>query len=153
MERLRGTVQETTRFLQELNQTEVGRFRIGLIHGEVIAESEHLSLEPLPGCHVLLPLSEVVLIDYHGFERIQAMDVEVSYSHAGIQESVCLAVPIIDYRCKGHYRFPLRSSHRLYSSDNPAGSVISHRQCRSQEFAIDMIAARQAPEREPGHQA
>lgn len=144
MERLSGTVQETTRFLQELNQTEVGRFRIGLIYGEVIAESENLSLEPLPGCHVLLPLSEVVLIDYHGFERIQVMDVEVSYRHAGITESVCLAVPMIDYRCRGNYRFPLRSSHRLYYSDNPAGSVIGHRQCRSQEFAIDTVAARQA---------
>jgi len=60
----------------------------------------------------------------------------------GVWESAKLTVPVTDYRCRGKYTFPFRLRHQLFHTDNPV-SITGHRTCRAEEFAVDMVAARQ----------
>jgi hypothetical protein len=115
---------------------------MGKIYGDLTIEPVDLSLEPLPDRPVLLPIADVLFIEYTGFARIESMDFEVRYGCNGVWESAKLTVPVTDYRCRGKYTFPFRQRHQLFHTDNPV-SVTGHRTCRAEEFAVDMVAARQ----------
>jgi hypothetical protein len=115
---------------------------MGKLYGDLTIEPVDLSLEPLPDRPVVLPIADVLFIEYTGFARIESMDFEVRYGCNGVWESAKLTVPVTDYRCRGKYTFPFRQRHQLFHTDNPV-SVTGHRTCRAEEFAVDMVAARQ----------
>ena len=71
------------------------------------------------------------------------MEIAVWYASTEVKESVSLLVPMTNYQCRGAYTFPLRHTHRLYQTTNPVANVTGHRNYRAEEFAIDMVAARQ----------
>ena len=143
MARLNEAIKETTKTIQALSQAAVTRDKMGKIYGELTIDPADLSPDPLPGRPVVLPIAELVFVEYTGFARIESMDFEVRYDSHGVQESATLSVPVTHYRCRGKYTFPFRQRDQLFHTDNPV-SITGHRTCRAEEFAVDMVAARQS---------
>lgn len=145
--RLQEGAREALDRLQELGRTTCGRARIGMRCGRLAIPLEALSQEPSPGASVVLPFHDLLPIVYTGPDRPEALEIRVAFMDAGIPASAGLVIPLVEYRCKGHYTFPLRSPGRLYHATNPVANAMGHRRCRAEEFAIDMVAARQDPSR------
>jgi len=142
MTQLNEAIQTTAKTFQTLIQNGITRDRMGKIYGDLTIEPAEIPLDPLPGRPVLLPIADVVFVEYTGFARIDAVVFEVRYDHDGVQESANLTVPVTEHRSRGNYVFPLRQRHLLFHTDTPV-SITGHRTCRAEEFAIDMVAARQ----------
>ncbi|HWQ10178.1 MAG TPA: hypothetical protein VN436_13750, partial [Holophaga sp.] len=125
--RLRESAGEALERLQELGRTTCGRARLGMRYGRLAVPPEALSPEPSPGAFMPLPLHDLLPIVYTGPDRPETLEIRLVYVDAGIPVSARLVIPLVEYRCKGHYTFPLQSLGRLYHTTNPAANAMGHR--------------------------
>ena len=139
---LEERIQKTTKNLQELNQTEYGRGRIGMLYGTLTILPDELSLVPLPGASILIPLRQHPSHRIYGFRACGVDGNRSLVCRSWIKESLSITIPMTNYQCRGKYTFPLRHCHFQYQTTNPVANVTGHRNFRAEEFAIDMVVAR-----------
>lgn len=98
----------------------------------------------LPGQSAVLFLSRLLHLQHVGPHRLDAIEIAVGYraDAAGADQSARLRVPLFNWEARTDYLFPLALNGLLVT--NLPGNLTRHRAEHSSEFAIDVIALRQA---------
>lgn len=91
------------------------------------------------GRSVVLPLSKISYLHHVGQSTLDGMEIRLTVSMVGgRKESLVFPVPLVFYRSRGDYVFPLKGDLRI--AYTPL-SYIHHRASGSQEFGMDIVAA------------
>ena len=104
---------------------------------ETLSDSETLK----PGQTALLLLSKMLFVDYAGPDKIDSVKLTLAVAGEAAHTKIEFPIVITSYETKGKYICPLKGSLCLI---NLPLNLTRHRQCMSQEFAMDILTMNQA---------
>lgn len=133
-------------FKAKLQDPEAGKESLGSLLGEMTAFDPNSLADGAvirPGENAVLLLSMLLYFHYSGTDHIDTLELSIGYESRGKNQTVTVPVPLDQYVSRNKYICPVRGTIQIA---NMPMNYLHHRQCRSQEFGLDILVVKQDSE-------